>query len=977
MLRPGLGEGETIMKHRLRGILISICVAIGLLLAAGVPVVKGSGTPWMRPYGFDLVAWTSQTVLGWVIVGFIAWCCASLCGVRRWKLLLEAQHMPLPFSFLLGSWFRSSAVGFFLPSIVGREFFRIFESSLKSRDIVRSTAVVAVEKGAGIIAFSLLSLLIAPVGFWALAVSPAKLRLAILLGVLFCASLFVLAVLFRPLMMKVFFSLLPFRKKFGPALNRWVDAMLAYRQHPALIGKAVLWSMAVQVCLAVSVMAALMAFRSPETPLINLLAVAPLLNASPFLGFALVGQSITEVVGEHLLVSVEPRVAIFSVWALLWASNRALPGFIGVFVYALQGFSKRALAEPKVDQSSRWLLTADECGAHRRNLANCLFAGAAGGLLAGAATGILESTWMYRRWIAGAAELHMFWWGPIAYGLAFITLGVGFSVLLSFIYLAVGLYRSPGGTLALCFAASLASALVIIGRFRYARDVLGDHPLNMIQIACLLGIALFIFIALERFVSVLLSSLTLSRFRAGIATLGVFALAVAGGFLFDRAARVQPPPIVFAPTVEAQGPNVIFIIADTLRADFLPAYNEGAEARTPSLDEFVADSVLFTKSFSQAPWTKPSFGTLFTGLYPDMHGATGKASILPEKAVTLAEILADNGYFTQGLPNNRNLLPEYGLQQGFIGYDFLVPELYFGASLTAEQLALYQVLRRIKIRLRAPRLEAEHFYRPAGGVNEAVGTWLDGPTRPEDVPFFLYLHYMDPHDPYMVADQPNTGYGSTLLGVYPDPDQFREVMVRAYNDEIERVDRALGALFEDLKRRGLYEDSLIVFTSDHGEEFFDHGGWYHGPTVYEEVTHVPIILKLPRGRLAGAVNPGIARHVDIAPTILDQAGLPVPEEMFGIPLVYLESGSPLLATKHSFAQTNFLNVVAESIRTHDAKLIRANEANPRGLAPVEFYDLDSDPGERVNRAGGGDPRQEELDAVLKETLKSIEESALR
>jgi arylsulfatase A-like enzyme len=143
------------------------------------------------------------------------------------------------------------------------------------------------------------------------------------------------------------------------------------------------------------------------------------------------------------------------------------------------------------------------------------------------------------------------------------------------------------------------------------------------------------------------------------------------------------------------------------------------------------------------------------------------------------------------------------------------------------------------------------------------------------------------------------------------------------------------------------------------------------------VTHVPIILKLPGDRLAGTVNPGIARHVDVAPTILSEAGIPVPEQMVGLPLVGPEPDYANAGPLHSFAQTDFLNVVAESIRTHDAKLIRANEANPRGLATVEFYDLDSDPGERVNRASGGDPRQGELRELLDETLRGIQEDALR
>lgn len=971
------------MKRISGATLVRIGVAVGLPVLVVAALVQGWGPSWWRPPVFGRFGWG---FIGWGCVGFAAYCCASLCAVQRWKLLLSAQHATIPFRILLCSWFESVFIGFFFPSVLGRDLYRIGDSSRETRSVIRSAAVIVVEKGTGIIAFSLLSVLAAPVGFWVLGVSPAKLRSGVIVLALLAVSLVVLATLFRPMVIRVFVSLLPLPKKLDSVRNECADAMLAYHDRPALIARAIAWSVGVQLCSVGIFVALLMAFRLAVAPVLELFAVAPLLQASPILGFALVGQNIPDLVSERFFSVGYPAAAAAAVLAFAWVSTRALPGLIGAVVFALRAFSARRVPETQPKPPRVWLLSPEETSAHRRQLTNVLLAGIAGGLLAGAATGLLESTWLYHRWIAGAAELKMFWWGAIAYGLTFIALGAGVSGLLAFSYVCLGRYRHPGGTVALCFACSVAAAFVVIGRFRYARDVLGEHPLNTFQILCLLGIALLVFIALERLLSFLLMRTRLSRLRAAIVTLCIFAAAVGGGVLFDVSARVGPRPTAFKPPVAAQGPNVIFIVADTLRADFLPMYNESAVALTPALDRFTAEGVLFVKSYSQAPWTKPSFGTLFTGLYPEMHGATGKASVLPPEAVTLAEILSDNGYFTYGLPNNPNLLPEYGLLQGFIGYDVLVPDLSFGASLTTIHLALYQVLRRIELLLHAPSLWAEQFYRPAADVNDAVTAWLDGPGPPEDAPFFLYVHYMDPHDPYMVAGQPGTGYAVWIFGPPPDSDRFVDEMTRAYNDEIERVDRALEGLFEELKRRGLYEDALIVFTSDHGEELQEHGGWGHGMTLYEEVTHVPLIVKLPGGRLAGTVNHGIARQVDVAPTILSVAGIAVPGQMVGIPLIGADRAFPNVVTRHSLAQVDFGNAVAESIRTHDAKLIRAHKGNqdakniraPRGtpripleLTPVEFYDLEIDPGELINRADANDPRQKQLAEALDEILETV------
>ena len=594
-----------------------------------------------------------------------------------------------------------------------------------------------------------------------------------------------------------------------------------------------------------------------------------------------------------------------------------------------------------------------EIAATRRKIANTLLAGMGGGILGGALAGLGEAAWMYGLWFVDQPELRMFWWGPLFYGAFFSGLGLAIGTGLVFVYLFFGRFRVASGTLALSTGATLAICLVVIGRFRYARDMLGERALNLTEIAAILVLALLLFVLAERILSLSLRRAPGSRRASIAAVLVAWALLIAGGAVFGAIKQRPETRPALAPVAAEGRPNIILIVADTLRADYLPVYSTKAPAKTPAIDAFARDAVVFKNSFSQAPWTRPSFGTLFTGRYPGLHGATGKASVMSPDEITLAEVLQSAGYYTQGFPNNRNLLPMYGLDQGFVGYDFLAPHLYFGASFSVERFALYEVLRRVRVALQRPRIDIAHFYRPAPGVNAAVEAWFDSRAFPAETPFFLYTHYMDPHDPYMTADQPGIGYSSMRLGNNPDPDLYRKPITYAYIDEIERLDAALGEFFADLKRRKLYDDSLIVFTSDHGEELYDHRGWSHGPTLYDEVTHVPIIIKFPRGQHAGAVNQDLARHIDLAPTMLRQAGITPPEAMNGIPLedgagTFLNGG-----TRESFAETDFTKVVATSVRTRDHKLIRANPANPRGLEMLELYDIQGDPSESRNLAGAG------------------------
>ncbi len=291
-----------------------------------------------------------------------------------------------------------------------------------------------------------------------------------------------------------------------------------------------------------------------------------------------------------------------------------------------------------------------------------------------------------------------------------------------------------------------------------------------------------------------------------------------------------------------------------------------------------ADGVRYAKAFAQASWTRPSFATIFTGLYPSSHGAVHKADALPSGVETVAEALAAAGYTTAGIANNANISPAFNFGQGFQEYRYLAPDLFFFAPEAAAQLTLYGGLRLVRERFVARSVDVHNYYAPAETVTADALAWLDGASAKQR-PFFLFLHYMDPHDPYFVHPFNGEGY-ARVANPNPQPgvaDTYR----RLYDGEITYLDEQLGVLIDGLRQRGLYDGTLIVLTGDHGEEFQEHGGWWHGTTLYDEQTHVPLIIKPPLGGARGRVVDELAMSLDIAPTILAAAGTRVPAVMQG------------------------------------------------------------------------------------------------
>ncbi|MFB3905259.1 MAG: sulfatase [Acidobacteriota bacterium] len=310
------------------------------------------------------------------------------------------------------------------------------------------------------------------------------------------------------------------------------------------------------------------------------------------------------------------------------------------------------------------------------------------------------------------------------------------------------------------------------------------------------------------------------------------------------------------------GPNIILMTADTLRADNLSAYGYSRQT-TPFLDRLSQNSAVFEAAFANSSWTLPSHASLFTGRLPQEHQADWKQP-LASRFPTLAQVLSAVGYLTAAFVANREYLtPEWGLNRGFAHFEIL--------SETAADYAVRTVYgKRLALNL-LPRLG--YFDIPgrkrASQVNDEFLRWLD---KSEHRPFFVFLNYMDVHDPYLTeagystrfSHEPCTGdvinfqFGVTFRRKpNPSPAEIQRE-IDGYDAALAYLDSQLERLFNQLQARRLLDNTIVIFTSDHGEAFGNHNLFGHGNSLYREALHVPFLIywsgRIPPRRLAKVVG---------------------------------------------------------------------------------------------------------------------------
>lgn len=581
-----------------------------------------------------------------------------------------------------------------------------------------------------------------------------------------------------------------------------------------------------------------------------------------------------------------------------------------------------------------------------------VLAGTLGGFVGGALIGLGEAAVVSA--VSAPSEYWVFLFGAVSYGLIGAGMGFGWGVLTNLL----AAFRTERAALAGAGGLVAAAMGLIVFRFRIIRDMFGESlPIGSVQgitvhVGLLIGAVVLLALIANRLAA---AADRRGAAVAGLRTGGIVVLAAAviavvlnlfaGG---DGAEEGEPGT--------AKGPNAILLIVDTLRADHIGPY--GAEdVETPGLDALAADGVVFEKGFTQSSWTRPSIASIFTSLYAASHSVMHKTDILPDDVTTVAESMREAGYRTSGFVTNINIAPSFNFQQGFDAYSYLAPDFFFNASDSGSKLALYSAMRLVRERFLSKNKSVENYYQDADTVNGDSLPWLEDHAGE---PFFTVIHYMDPHDPYF--EIPYNGKAVARVET-PHPDGARAEELRdLYIQNIEYFDGFLVRLVETLKKNDLYDDTVIAFTSDHGEEFYEHEGWWHGTTLYDEQIHVPLIVKLPKAARAGSRVSDLARSIDIAPTITAAAGVPGGSGWQGRDL-FGDDPAPTAV----YAEEDHEGNVLESVRTADWKLVTANEGNPRGLDTVALYDLRADPGELRNIAADN-PEQV---AKLKSDLEAL------
>jgi arylsulfatase A-like enzyme len=394
---------------------------------------------------------------------------------------------------------------------------------------------------------------------------------------------------------------------------------------------------------------------------------------------------------------------------------------------------------------------------------------------------------------------------------------------------------------------------------------------------------------------------------------------------------VAAAAVLFMVTRSGTALNVVLVSIDTLRPDHLSCYGYD-RTTSPTIDRLAREGVLFENAFSSSPWTLPAHLALLTGLPDLVHGVLTEAERLDDKRVTLAEMMKEKGYKTCGVFTGPFLLPLWGFSQGF--------DFYLDATLYDKKLE------------GADMLLASEKGRTTPGAMEKVEFLLD---REAKKPFFLFLHLfdvhpdLDPPPPYDTMFDPDYTGSVNGIDIMNNPAVHKDMarrdldhLLALYDGEIRFVDeRGISRLLTILEERHLIDRTLIVITSDHGEEFFEHGVFGHRQNLYDTTLRIPLIIWCPKRIPAGLVVKNQVRIIDIMPTILDLLGLSRSPEAIGESLASLfKPGKAEEKVRPVFSQVKSWKRYLESLRLGQYKVIYDYKSEEK-----TFIDLARDPAE--------------------------------
>ncbi|HUP41741.1 MAG TPA: sulfatase [Thermoanaerobaculia bacterium] len=383
-------------------------------------------------------------------------------------------------------------------------------------------------------------------------------------------------------------------------------------------------------------------------------------------------------------------------------------------------------------------------------------------------------------------------------------------------------------------------------------------------------------------------------------------------------------------------PSILVYLVDTLRLD-APSIYGGPDGVSPHLEALAGESAVFTRATAQSSWTRTAVASLFTGLLPPSHGVYDKDDALPEGLPTLSERLGSRGYETVAFVTNPNIDRRFGMGRGFDWYRMIRRK---GNDATV----------------------AEEFF-----------AWLDA--REPERPFFAYLHTVEPHAPYQPGPPHRERWAPGISGdvgtrahlrrlhrsLEPVTAALERDLRALYAGEVAASDAALGDVMAGLHARGLWDELVVVFLSDHGEEFYEHGRLGHGKNLYTETLDIPLLLRVP-GLGQGRRIETPVQHVDLTATLLAIAGVR-DAETEGEDLVPLlaAAGPPRDRGLVSFLRLD--GVEAAAVTTGRWRWIE--ESRGGGPATHALYDRWSDPAERVDVAADHPRQASRLRAVLR------------
>lgn len=453
----------------------------------------------------------------------------------------------------------------------------------------------------------------------------------------------------------------------------------------------------------------------------------------------------------------------------------------------------------------------------------------------------------------------------------------------------------------------------------------------------------------------------LTRLSRGMLAALLVAVALLAVLARGGRAWAERRALAALPAAQAGRPNVLLIVLDTVRAFNLSLYGY-ARNTSPALEAFASGGATFERAFSTAPWTLPSHASMFTGLWPHEMSADWMVPLDPG-IPTLAEALARHGFVPVGFSANTNYVSrEVGLARGFVAFEdyVLTPALVLRNS------SLVRVVSRNRTLRRLIGEDDALGRKDASSVNRSFFRWLD--RRPADRPFFGFINFYDAHRPYL----PPPPYDRMFVppGTRPDPrlhrtgkpgdDQRVETTAwaeNAYDGGLAWLDSQVGVLFAELERRGLLDSTVIIVTSDHGEEFGEHGLFDHGNSLYRQAVQVPLVLRAPGRVPAGIRVEAPVSLRDLPMTVLELTGLSAQERFPGASLSrhFGTGGGPdtLLQgvrkairqpERYPAAQGDLLAISDDSVR-----YIRN-----LGTGEEQLFDLLGDPHERHNLAAAPD-----------------------